>query len=157
MVKPIYESIREVPELTPCDYSEVPIMEHTLEMIEYFLEQTHGRIPISWSDIQSPLNVALGLVDTSGFLMAFYEAPDKVKEILESISEVVVAFTPRQGILIGDALARPGHGFASSRAGTGIGMSDDNMVMISPQMYEAFCMENNTRIGECFGGVAIHS
>ena len=157
VVEPIYDSIHEVPELIPRNFSEVPIMEHTLKMIEYFLDQTHGCVPISWSDIQSPLNVALGLVDITGFLMAFYEAPGKVKEILESLSDVVVAFTQRQGILIGDALARPGHGFASSRVGTGIGMSDDNMVMISPQMYEAFCVENNTRIGEHFGGVAIHS
>jgi hypothetical protein len=153
----LYKSIHEVPHLVPRDFSEVPIMVHTLEMIECFLDQTHGRVPISWSDIQSPLNVALGLVNTSGFLMAFYDAPDRVREILAALAEVVITFTQKQSGLIGDALARPGHGFASSRAGTGIGMSDDQMVTISPQMYEAFCARNNTKIGEHFGGAVIHS
>jgi len=157
VVRSLYKSIQEVPELVPGDFGRAPIMVHTLEMIEYFLEQTQGRVPISWSDVQSPLNVAMELVDTGGFLMGLYEAPERVEEILASLSEVVITFTRKQSALIGDALARPGHGFASSRAGTGIGMSDDMMVMLSPKMYERFCAENNARIGAEFGGVVIHS
>lgn len=157
VVRYLHKSVQEVPELVPRDFGEVPIMKHTLEMIEYFLEQTQGRVPISWSDLQSPLNVATELVDISGFLLAFYDAPDRVKEILAPLSDAVIAFTQKQSGLIGDALARPGHGFASSRAGTGIGMSEDNLVMISPQMYEKFCVDNNAKIGANFGGTAIHS
>jgi hypothetical protein len=59
--------------------------------------------------------------------------------------------------LIGRRLARPGHGFASSRSGTGIGLSTDNLVMISPKMYEKFCVADNIAIGNAFDGVAIHS
>lgn len=157
VVRYLYKSVQEVPELVPRDFGEVPIMKHTLEMIEYFLEQTQGRVPISWSDLQSPLNVATELVDISGFLLAFYDAPDRVKEILAPLSDAVIAFTQKQSDLIGDALARPGHGFASSHAGTGIGMSDDNLVMISPQMYEKFCVDNNAKIGAHFAGTVIHS
>ena len=157
VVKPIYKSIHDVPELIPLDLNQVPIMRHTLEIIEYFLDQTKGRVPISWSDMQSPLNVAAELMDTSGFFIAFCEDPAKVKEMLAPFSDVVIEFTRKQSDLIGDALARPGHGFASSRAGTGIGMSDDMMVMISSKMYEDFCVDNNAKIGEAFGGAVIHS
>jgi hypothetical protein len=157
VARPLYESVEEVPELVPCDFNDVPIMRHTLKMIEYFLDQTEGRVPVSWSDLQSPLDVALELVNASGFLLAFYEQPDKVKDILDTVSDVVIDFTKEQSELIGDALAQPGHGFASSYAGTAIGLSDDHMLTISPQMYEEFCLDNDARIGKHFGGTAIHS
>lgn len=30
---------------------------HTLRMIQYFLEETQGRLPLSYCDVQSPLNI----------------------------------------------------------------------------------------------------
>ena len=137
--------------------SEVPIMRYTLDTIEYFLDQTQGRVPISWSDLQAPLNVATELIDTSAFFTGMIDQADRVREILSAITEVVIRFTQQQSELIGDQLARPGHGFASSRAGKGIGLSTDNLVMISPKMYDKFCVADNIKIGAAFGGVAIHS
>lgn len=157
VVRPQYKSIGEVPKLVPRNFANVPIMCYTLETIEYFLEQTRGRVPVSWSDLQAPINVATELVTTSEFFLAFVDAPDKVREILAAITGVVIDFTQKQSALIGGALARPGHGFASSRAGTGIGLSTDNLVMVSPRMYEKFCVPDNIHIGSAFGGVAIHS
>ncbi len=157
VVKYLYKSVQDVPELTPRNFDDVPIMRDTLEMIEYFLEETQGRLPISWSDLQSPLNVAAELVDTNEFFLAFHDAPEKVKEILAAVTDVVISFTKKQSELIGEALVQPGHGFASSRAGTGIGLSADNFVMISPKMYEEFCVEYDAKIGAHFGGTVIHS
>jgi uroporphyrinogen-III decarboxylase len=157
VVKPRYESADELPLPDHRGFSDVPIMKHTLAMIEYFLEQTNGRVPICWTDLQSPLDVALEIVDASRFLLAFYEQPETVKDVLRAIADVIVDFTRKQSYLIGDALAQPGHGFASSYAGTAIGLSDDQMVTISPQMYKEFCVEINAAIGSCFGGTAIHS
>jgi hypothetical protein len=157
VVRPLCKMVHDVPKLIPCDYKDVPIMQYTLEMIEYFLEQTQGRVSMSWSDIQSPLNVAAELIDVNGFFLAFREDPDRVKQILTAVTDVVIDFTQKQSDLIGDVLARPGHGFASSRAGTGIGLSADNLVMTSPWMYEEFCVENDAKIGAAFGGTAIHS
>jgi hypothetical protein len=157
VIKYLYNSVQDVPELVSRNFEDVAIMRHTLDMIEYFLDQTQGRLPLSWSDIQAPLNVAGGIVDVSRFFMAFYENPVKVKEILAAATDVVICFTQKQSELIGEALARPGHGFASSRTGTGIGLSTDNLIMISPRMYAEFCVENAARIGDHFGGTAIHS
>ena len=74
-VKPVYRTMDEIPELTPRAVADVPILRYTLETIEYFLEQTQGRVPMSWCDIQSPINVAGGLVDITQFLMAFHDEP----------------------------------------------------------------------------------
>jgi hypothetical protein len=69
----------------------------------------------------------------------------------------VISFTQKQSQVIGGALARPGHGFASSRAGSGIGLSVDNLIMVSPTMYAEFCSGYDAKIGAEFGGTAIHS
>ena len=157
VMRPQYKSVNDFVNLAPHDFSQVPVMQHTLKMIEYFLQETRGRLPMSWADLQSSLNAATELVDTSGFFTGMLESPDKVSEILGAISDVVIAFTKKQSELIGDALARPGHGFASSRRGTGIGVSCDNLVMVSPRMYSSICNPFDARIGEAFGGFAIHS
>jgi hypothetical protein len=156
-VKPLYRSLTEIPELTPRAVADVPILSYTLETIEYFLNQTRGRVPISWCDIQSPINVAGGLVDITQFLMALHDEPERTKTILSTLADEIIRFTRIQSELIGPVLARPGHGFASSRAGTGIGLSTDNLIMVSPTMYTDFCGEHSTRIGDRFGGTAIHS
>lgn len=112
---------------------------------------------MSWSDLQNPLNVATELVDTVGFFTGFVEAPDVVRRLLAPLTDEVIRFTQEQTRRIGDRLVRPGHGFASARAGRGIGLSSDNLVMISPRAYRQFCIENDARIGAAFGGTAIHS
>ncbi|MBI5031039.1 MAG: hypothetical protein HZB51_10965 [Chloroflexi bacterium] len=156
-MRPQWKSMDEVPKLVPRNFAAVPIMRYTLETVEYFLEQTHARVPLSWTDLQAPINVATGLLDISEFFRAMVEAPERISEMLSAITQVIIDFTRQQSDLIGPMLARPGHGFASSRAGAGIGLSTDNLVMVSPRMYEKFCVPDNIRIGEAFGGVAIHS
>jgi hypothetical protein len=158
VVRPLYETSYDVPDLVAKDPDQVPILRHTLAMIEYFLNFSQGRLPISWCDIQAPINVVGGQwIAMSSFLLAFYDAPEKVKALLDRVSQVIIDFTQRQSELIGDALARPGHGFASSRAHTGIGLSTDNLIMVSPDMFQELCVESVAQIGEHFGGVGIHS
>jgi len=157
VVRPLYRSIDDVPPLAARAFDQVPIMRYTLDTIEYFLDQTQGRVPLSWSDLQAPLNVATELIDTRAFFTGLVEQAARVREVLSAVTEVIIQFTRQQSDLIGKRLARPGHGFASSRAGKGIGLSTDNLVMISPKMYETFCVADNIAIGQVFDGVAIHS
>jgi hypothetical protein len=157
-VKSRYKTLSEVPAiLVPRGADEVPILRHTLATIEYFLEQTQARVPMSWCDIQAPLNVASGLIDTTRFLLALYDYPAECRTILAALTDELIRFTQEQSRLIGGALARPGHGFASSRTGSGIGLSTDHLIMVSPAMFGRFCVADSARIGDAFGGTAIHS
>ena len=108
---------------------------HTLEMTEYFLDQTKGRLPMSFSDIQSPFNNATSVVNTSNFLLSMILEPEKVLSLLDLIADLEIDFYREQEKLIGDLLVRPGHGFASSRFFEGFGMSDDNVVMVDEESY----------------------
>lgn len=158
VVRPLYASLADLPAaLAPRPAHDAQIMRHVLEMIAYFLTETGGRLPMSWSDLQNPINVATSLVETSAFFAGFVDAPDEVRRLFAALTDEVIRFTQEQSALIGDALVRPGHGFASARCGTGIGLSTDNLVMISPRAYKAFCVDNDARIGAAFGGTATHS
>ena len=156
-VKPVFLTADDVTDLQPRAVADVPILRHTLEMIDYFLHETQGRVPMSWCDIQSPINVAGGLVDITQFLLLLHDHPARAKEILSVLADEVIRFTKMQSEIIGPALARPGHGFASARTGTGIGLSTDNLIMVSPAMYAEACVEHTARIGAAFGGTAFHS
>lgn len=136
---------------------EVPILAETLATIEYFLEMTRGLVPLSWCDIQAPLNVMGGIVDITQLLEVAYDEPEKLRELLAAATEELIRFTRKQSALIGPALAKPGHGFASSRKGQGIGLSTDNLIMVSPSLFGELCYEDFGHLGQAFGGVAFHS
>ena len=166
VMRPLWHDVADIPDPLPRRSSSesvgatlavAPVMRHVLAMIEYFLEETRGLLPMSWSDLQNPLNVATELVDTAAFFSGILDAPEKVRGFLDALTDEVIRFTQQQSQLIGNCLVQPGHGFASTRCGTGLGLSSDNLVMISPRAYRQFCNANDARIGEAFGGVAIHS
>jgi hypothetical protein len=156
-VEPIYQSIPDVSRLVPRDFDDAAILRYTRQTVEYFLEQTGGRLPMSWCDIQAPINIAGGLLPIDQLLLGIYDTPDRVKDFLSLLADITIRYYRQQGDLIGDALARPGHGFASSRQAAGMGLSTDNVIMLSPDMFTDICSDDLGRIGEAFGGVAFHS
>ena len=68
--KPKFQTIDEALSYNFRPIKDTEVECHTLNMIEYFLEQTKGMLPISYSDIQSPFNNATCIVDTSNFLIS---------------------------------------------------------------------------------------
>jgi uroporphyrinogen-III decarboxylase len=136
---------------------ETCVGQHSLHMIEYFLDKTKGRIPMSMGDIQSPFNNATYVVDTSNFLMSMIMEPEKVLTFLDVIAGLEIDFYREQEKLIGSALVRPGHGFASSHAFEGFGMSDDNLVMVDMDNYINFMVPAFEKLGNAFGGPVLHS
>lgn len=136
---------------------ETLIGRHILEQIRYFTQRTGGKLPMSLTDTQSPLNAACMLVDTSAFLLECMDDPPVVRAFLDRLAELQMEFVRDQQALIGDALVWPGHGFASSREFTGLGQSDDNLLMMSNGMYSDIAVSSFRSCGEPFGGPVFHS
>lgn len=130
---------------------------YTLDMTRYFKEQTHGRIPMSFCDVQSPLNTVSNIIDSNQFYIDFYDNPEAMSIALNRTADLLIDFTREQQAIIGDALARPGHGFASSRRFTGIGMSDDTTTMMPDDLYFDVCTPAMVKVGKEFGGAVFHS
>lgn len=156
-VEPPFTSCEELLQADFKPIHETPIGRHMLDMIEYFLEKTKGRLPISFTDIQSPLNMMSYLLPITDFFMEMLDEPETTAQAASLVTDLLVEFLKKQQTLIGDCLARPGHGFASSRAFTGAGESDDNALMISSDDYEEIFKPLDERIGAAFGGTVFHS
>ena len=147
-------------ELINAPYSAVKDTEigrYTLDMTRYFKEQTQGRIPMSFCDVQSPLNTVSNIIDSNQFYFDFYDNPEAMTTALNRTADLLTEFTREQQAIIGKALARPGHGFASSRRFTGIGMSDDTVTMMPDDLYFDICAPAMVKVGKEFGGAVFHS
>lgn len=156
-VKTRFSNVEEALQAELVPIEKTAIGKHTLEMIEFFLDRTKGKLPMSVCDSQSPLNVATMVVNLDNFLMDLYMNPEKVMELLDRIANLIIAFYRKQEGMIGDCLVRPGHGFGSSRHFSGNGFSDDMIHMLSPDLYASFIMPSLVKAGRAFGGTAFHS
>lgn len=152
-----FQSTEELLKAPVRPVADTPIGKYTLEMTEYFLEKTKGRIPMSYCDVQSPLNTLSNIIDSNQFYMDFYLNPELMKKAMHLTSLLLTGFTLKQKKMIGDALAKPGHGFASCRRFDGIGMSDDTITMMSADLYKEFAVPAMVATGNCFGGSVFHS
>jgi len=156
-IRPKFKSVREALEVAPIPVSESRIGRHTLEMIDYFLDKTCGRVPMSLTDTQSPLNIAGNVVEMSGFLMSMLDDPEAIKMLLQRLAELLAEFTKLQIERIGEALVWPGHGYSSCRCFEGLGMSDDNALMISGEQYLESVAPAVEYLSTSFNGLAFHS
>lgn len=156
-MKPPYNSIDEVLSCNMVEVHETPIGSQTIDMIKYFMDQTKGRLPVSFTDTQSPLNMVGHLYPLDQFFMDVLLSPDKVQSLFERIADLSIRFNQKQKAIIGDALASPGHGFASSTQWDGLGMSDDNAIMIAPEQYSEIAAPSVEKICAPLGGTVFHS
>lgn len=156
-VEPAFTCAEDILKADIKPIAETNIGKHILEMEEYFLDQTKGKLPISFCDIQSPLNMLSYLMPITDLFMEIYDDPESVQKAAELTSNLLIEFLKKQEKLIGDCLASPGHGFASSRAFTGAGMSDDNSIMLQPEDYIELFQPSDEKIGASFGGTVYHS
>lgn len=156
-IAPMYRSATEALDCFKCPIEQTAIGKRNLEMLEYFLESTRGNIPISFSDVQSPLNVLSTLLHADSLYLELYDHIDDVIRLLDLIAELTLRFLQIQKDMIGDALVLPGHGFASSRRFKGLGMSSDVLVNISGEMYRRFEVPVLKKFAAAFNGYAFHS
>lgn len=155
--KPPFNSIEEALQYNYLPVEKTEIGKHTLNMIEFFMEKTKGKIPISFADTQAPLNIASYLIPMDRLFLEMYDNPEKYEKLLNIITDLLINFSFKQQEIIGDMLVYPGHGFASSTKFQGIGLSDDNSMMISRDFFEKFEKPSREKIGSSFGGCAFHS
>jgi hypothetical protein len=156
-VLPRFETTGEALHYTPQPVSGTAIGKQTLEMIEQLLELTKGKLPMSFADAQSPLNASTMIVNNTNLLTDLLIDSEQVKQFLDILANLSIDFINEQKKLIGDCLANPGHGFASARNFSGYGQSDDNIVMLSNEQYDDCALHSFEKVGQAFGGPALHS
>lgn len=152
-----FASTQELIEKEIIPVNDTRIGKFTLDMVHYFLDKTKGLLPVSFCDIQSPLNIVSNIVDSNQFYTDFYLDPESTLKALDITADLLIDFTKIQQQIIGDCLAKPGHGFASCRKFDGFGMSDDSMIMLPGDLYNDMVVPSFVKTGEPFGGGVFHS
>ena len=155
-VRPRFSSSAEALTYPTIPVAETPIGRHILRMIDFFLDRTQGRLPMSLTDVQSPLAIACSLVGADRFCMDLVDEPEAACGLLTRASELLVEFNHQQRRRIGSALVWPGHGFASCREFQGLGISEDNVLLLSNAMYARLVTPSFEAAGKSCGGVAFH-
>lgn len=156
-IQPRFSSVAEALQFPARPVAETAIGRQTLAMIDYFIDRTGGRLPISLTDTQSPLNIAGNVVDMNGLFMDMTDEPADVRAFLRELSRLLRDFTQVQVDRLGERLVWPGHGFASARCFGGLGMSDDNALMISGRQYRDLVAPAVAELARRYGGWAFHS
>ena len=153
----LYHSVDELKELRPPRIHDSEVACMVLETIRYFRRMTGDALDISLTDTQSPNDTASLILDTREFFPAGLVEPERVAPLLDRVTDVLIEFSQMQFEAMGPTATRPGHIMLSAPHLVGISISDDNMSVISPATYRNSALPYNSRLGEHFGGVAIHT
>jgi uroporphyrinogen-III decarboxylase len=132
------------------------LMPRVLKCIDYMKE--HSDLPISFTDPQGPLNIALCLCGVENLFIWMYEEPEYVHEIMEFCTETFIQWVKVQKKHAGQQYhngAFP-HGIVLPEGFGGVWLSDDDCTVISPELYKKFVVPYNSRVFKAFGGGTLH-
>jgi Uroporphyrinogen decarboxylase (URO-D) len=154
---PIIKSVDELKDLKRPKVLASDMVQMVLETIRYFRRATHDQIDIILTDTQSPNDNASLIMDTCEFFACSLSSPERLVPFMNLITDVMIEFSEMQFEALGPTASRPGHIMVSAPELQGISISDDNMAVISHTSYLNSALAYNSRLGEYFGGVSIHT
>lgn len=152
---PIIDTIEEAKKLRLKKFEEGDLMKRTIDTIKYL--KKNSEYPVSIGDNQSPLDVISLVI---GYQNVFYwmkDDPGLVNHLMDLMSDAVSSWTKFQKEIIGEANDHSS-GLLSIKPPEGIGtwFSDDDIVILSPSLYEDFVVPNYNKLFKEFGKVIVH-
>jgi hypothetical protein len=149
--------ISQVWSLRPRPITESPMIRRQFDWIDYGQRKLGTAVPLWTPDIQCPFSVAAQIVDPNELFTACVTDPKAVHHLCQMITEYLIELT--QALLAKiEHPGFPGANFPCISEDIGLCLADDTpLIMLSPAMYEEFALPYNSRIGEAFGGVHVHS
>lgn len=122
-----------------------------------YADAVDERVAIGIMDFQSPFTTVEQMLGSDLFFTLPYDDPRRFKALMDVVTDYAIEFFQAQLAMAGPNACRgswPGIWFPPE---AGIQMSDDNMVNVSPAIYEEFVVPYNNRIAAAFGGLFLHS
>ena len=156
-VKPKFSSAQEILDADFVPIAQTPEGKYNLEMIEYFMDKTKGKIPVSFSDLQSPLNMLTYLLPVTDLFLEVYDDPEGIKKAAKLCADLLKEFSGTAEKSDRRRPGKPRHGFASSRVFTGLGLSNDTSIMLQEDDYVELFRDIDEELAEDFGGFVYHS
>ncbi len=146
----------QVARLVPPDPERDGLMPRVLACIDHF--RAHSDLPVSFTDNQGPLNIALNLVGLERLVIWMAEDPTVVHELMDFCTTVLIDWLRLQKERAG-ARANGGafpHLVPLPDGIGGVWLSDDDSTVLSPRLYQEFVVPYNGRVLRAFGGGTLH-
>ena len=128
-----------------------------LEQTRVYAASVDDRLPIRVMDFQSPFTTVEQMLGSELFFLMPYDDPRRLHALMDLVTDYAIAFFRAQMKLAGPSVCPgiwPSIWFPRQ---AGIQMSDDNLVNVSPEVYDEFVVPYNNRIAEAFDGLFLHS
>jgi hypothetical protein len=154
----LIQNIEDIDQLTAASIRKGSIAHSWLEMQQYLVDETEGRVPVHVTDMQGPADVCGQLLGYEDFFMSAYTHPELFHKLMEAVTNAFIMFWQKQKDLLGDLfIGTHLFGWDWVPDNCGASLSADSLVMISPAYYEEFYKPYLVRVGEAFGGLSVHS
>ena len=132
------------------------LMPRVLDCIDYM--RINSDLPVSFTDCQGPLNIALSLTGVENLFVWMYEHPEHVHRLMDFCTEVLIEWIKVQKKHADQKLntgAFP-HMITLPEGFGGVYLCDDDCTVLSPKLYEEFVVPYNSRVFKAFGGGTLH-
>ena len=132
-----------------------PTISRTLELGMLLQKELGKDVPISVPDIQSPFGTAAIIWNKEDFLYSLIEEPEAVKELTEKCNNLLKSYLKEFVNLFpnGNMCHCP---YMWVPPEYGCHLSEDEIGIISPPMFEEFCLPSLVDLSETFGGLWMH-
>jgi uroporphyrinogen-III decarboxylase len=155
--RPATCDISQVWSLKPMKHEEAPLIRRLSEWVDYAQRKFGTEVPMWTMDLQSPFSIAAHIVEPTELLTACITDPKAVHHLCQMVTEFSIEMMRRHLAQL-EHPGFPGRNFPSISDSIGICIADDTpLIMLSPEMYREFALPYNSRIGQEFGGVHVHS
>ncbi|MHB8279665.1 MAG: uroporphyrinogen decarboxylase family protein [Candidatus Humimicrobiaceae bacterium] len=132
------------------------VYKRVLETLKFFEKKTGYVIPIGVTDPQSPLNIASLMWGNNNFIISCITNPKEVHYLLDIVTDSFIDFYKMQYDTLKNP-AFPVHSFQLVNSNDGISISDDEVILMSPELYKEFGIPYINKISDAFGGIYYHS
>ena len=152
---PVIRNIEEAKNLKIKKFNESDLMNRVINTINYFKE--NSSYPISVTDSQSILDCITQIIGYQNLFYWMKDDPGLVNHLLDLVNNTIRDWTIFQKNLIGEK-KDDSNGIISIKPPEEIGawFSDDDMIILSPDIYEKFIIEKHSKLFKNFGGAVLH-
>jgi 5-methyltetrahydrofolate--homocysteine methyltransferase len=129
-------------------------MPRVLNMIDYARE--HGDLPVGLTDMQGPLDTVGQMCGQSQLYQWMHHEPQMIHDLFDLVTDAFIEWVKVQKKHTGEPLEWSNGLQGVYSPGCGIWESDDDLVLINPDLYREFAAPRVERIFAAFGGGSIH-
>jgi corrinoid protein of di/trimethylamine methyltransferase len=116
----------------------------------------HGDLPVGLTDMQGPLATVGQMCGQAQLYKWMYHEPQMIHDLFDLVTEAFIEWVKVQKKHIGEPLEWSNGLQGVYSPGCGVWESDDDMVLISADLYQEFVSARVERIFAAFGGGSLH-